>query len=339
MPPKAAIFAPAGTSLGEAERAFFTDADPAGFILFARNCDSPDQIRALIQELRSCVGRENAPILIDQEGGPVARLKPPHWAERPGAPRFGAIARRDLDAARRAVELNARLIAHDLHTLGITVDCIPMLDLPAPGAHKIITGRAFSADADVVADLGKAVCRGLLAGGVAPVIKHVPGHGRARSDSHKDLPVVTATKAELDKTDFVPFRRLNDAAWGMTAHIVYGDIDENQPATTSPTVIAEIIRGAIGFDGVLLSDDVGMKALRGDFGERAASCLAAGCDIVLHCSGDAVEMTAVADAIGVLSAPAAARFEKAIAANVAPEPFDRDAAEKELTELFDEYGS
>ena len=338
MPPKAAIFAPAGTALGEGERAFFASADPAGFILFARNCDSPDQVRRLTQDLRSSVALEHVPILIDQEGGRVARLKPPHWPERPAAPRFGAIARRDMDAAGRAVELNARLIADDLHALGITVDCIPLLDVPAPGAHEIISDRAFSADPDVVAALGAAVCRGLLTGGIEPVIKHLPGQGRARSDSHHALPAVAAPRGELDKTDFAPFRRLNDAAWGMTAHIVYSDIDDAQPATTSPTVIAEVIRGAIGFDGVLLSDDLGMSALRGDFGERAAMCIAAGCDIVLHCSGDAAEMRAVADAVGVLSEPAAARFAKAIAASAAPQPFDRAAAENELAELLEEYG-
>ncbi len=336
MPPKAAIFAPAGVVLGAREKSFFAEADPAGFILFARNCDSPDQIRRLTAELRACVGRSDAPILIDQEGGPVARLKPPHWPARPAAPRFGELARRDINAAIEATELNARLIADDLQALGLDVDCIPMLDVPAPNAHEIITGRAFATDPQIVATLGQAVCRGLTAGGIAPVIKHLPGHGRASADSHERLPVVNAPRADLDEVDFAPFRALRGAPWGMTAHIVYSDIDDAEPASTSSVIIGDIIRGEIGFDGVLLSDDLGMKALGGDFGERAAKCIAAGCDIVLHCSGDAAEMRAVADAVDPLSEPAAARFERAIAASGPPRPFDRAAADKRLAALLDE---
>lgn len=336
MPAKAAIFAPAGVVLGTREKSFFTEADPAGFILFARNCESPDQVRRLTAELRACVGRSDAPILIDQEGGRVARLKPPHWPARPAAPRFGDLARRDMSAAIEATELNARLIADDLHALGITVDCIPLLDVPAPNAHDIIASRAFDSDPEIVASLGQAVWRGLTAGGVAPVIKHMPGHGRASADSHERLPVVDASRAELDEVDFAAFRALHGAPWGMTAHVVYRDIDETEPATTSSVIIGDIIRGAIGFDGVLLSDDLGMKALGGDFGGRAAKCLAAGCDIVLHCSGDDAEMRAVADAVDVLSGPAAVRFERAIAASGSPRPFDRAAADKRLAALLDE---
>lgn len=336
MPPKAAIFAPEGTGLGTDERSFFAEADPAGFILFARNCESPDQIRRLTDELRMCVGRNDAPILIDQEGGRVARLKPPHWPERPAAPRFGHLAHKNIDAAIEAVEFNARLIADDLFALGVTVDCIPMLDVPAPDAHDIITSRAFDTDPEIVATLGRAVCRGLEAGGVAPVIKHLPGHGRASADSHEQLPVVDASRANLQEVDFVPFRALHDAPWGMTAHIVYRDIDEVEPASTSRVIIDDIIRGEIGFDGVLLSDDLGMKALGGDFGERAAKCIAAGCDIVLHCSGDAAEMRAVADAVGALSGQAASRFERAIAAIGPPQLFDREAADQRLAALFNE---
>ncbi|MCH8184053.1 MAG: beta-N-acetylhexosaminidase [Proteobacteria bacterium] len=336
MPPRAAIFAPAGAVLSTREKSFFAEADPAGFILFARNCESPDQIRRLTAELRACVGRGDAPILIDQEGGPVARLKPPHWPARPAAPRFGGLARRDMSDAIEAAELNARLIADDLHALGLNVDCIPLLDVPAPNAHDIIAGRAFDTDPGIVVKLGQAVCRGLSAGGVAPVIKHMPGQGRATADSHERLPVVDAPRAELDEVDFAAFRALRGAPWGMTAHVVYRGIDETGPATTSSIVIGDIIRGAIGFDGVLLSDDLGMKALGGDFGERAAKCLAAGCDIVLHCSGDDAEMRAVADAVDVLSGPAAVRFERAIAASGSPRPFDRAAADKRLAALLDE---
>ena len=336
MPPKAAIFAPAGFDLGAGEKSFFAEADPAGFILFARNCESPDQIRRLTAGLRACVGRSDAPILIDQEGGTVARLKPPHWPARPGGPRFGELARRDRSAAIEAVELNARLIADDLRALGIDVDCIPMLDVPAPNAHDIIAGRAFGTDPEIVAALGQAVCRGLAAGGIAPVIKHMPGHGRASADSHEQLPVVDAPRAELGEVDFAPFRALRDAPWGMTAHVVYRGIDESEPASTSSVIIGEIIRGEIGFDGVLLSDDLGMKALGGDFGDRAAKCIAAGCDIVLHCSGDAAEMRAVADVVDVLSGPAAVRLERAIASCRAPQPFDRAAADKRLAALLDE---
>lgn len=336
MPPKAAIFAPAGVELGAREKSFFAEADPAGFILFARNCESPDQIRRLTAELRTCSGRNDAPILIDQEGGRVARLKPPHWPDRPGGPRFGELARRDRGAAVAAAELNARLIADDLHALGINVDCIPLLDVPAPNVHDIIASRAFDSDPEIVAELGQAVCRGLSAGGVAPVIKHIPGHGRALTDSHERLPVVDAPRAELDEVDFAPFRALRDAPWAMTAHVVYRDIDETESASTSPVIIGEIIRGEIGFDGVLLSDDLGMKALGGEFGDRAAKCIAAGCDIVLHCSGDAAEMRAVADAVDVLSGPAAARFERAMTASGPPQPFDRTAADNRLAALLNE---
>ena len=336
MPPKAAIFAPAGAVLGAREKSFFVEADPAGFILFARNCESPDQIRRLTADLRACIGRSDAPILIDQEGGRVARLKPPHWPVRPAAPRFGDLARKGIGAAIEAAEINARLIADDLHGLGLNVDCIPLLDVPVQNAHDIIADRAFNADPQIVVTLGQAVCRGLRAGGVAPVIKHLPGQGRATADSHERLPVVDASHAELREVDFAAFRALRGAPWGMTAHVVYRDIDEIEPASTSSVIIGDIIRGEIGFEGALLSDDLGMKALGGDFGDRAAKCIAAGCDIVLHCSGDAAEMGAVADAVDVLSGLASARLERAIAAAGAPQPFDRAAAEQRLAALLDE---
>ena len=268
-PPGAVITGCAGQSLSEDERRLFADTDPFGFVLFARNIDTPDQVRALTGAMRAAVGRADAPVLIDQEGGRVARLRPPHWRHPPSAARFGEMARRDPDAAATAAELNGQLIAAELRALGITVDCVPVLDVPGPGMHVVIGDRAYAETADMVARLGRATCDGLLSGGVLPVIKHIPGHGRARADSHAELPVVDAPRAELEAVDFAPFRALADMPWGMTAHVVYGAIDPDRPATTSSSVIAEIIRGWIGFDGLLLSDDLCMAALSGTPGARA----------------------------------------------------------------------
>ena len=298
---RAVILGCAGLVLGDAERRFFRDADPLGFILFARNCTDPDQVRSLVAELRDCVGRADAPVLIDQEGGRVARLGPPHWRAAPPARRFAEIAERDRDRAVEAARLNAHLIAAELFQLGITVNCAPVLDVVQADAHPIIGDRAFGARPEMAALLGWAVCEGLLDGGVMPVIKHIPGHGRATADSHEALPVVEAPRAELEAVDFAPFRALNYMPWAMTAHVVYRDIDPDGPATTSAPVIAEAIRGTIGFDGVLLSDDIAMKALEGDIGWRAEAALAAGCDVVLHCSGEFDDMKKVAAATGLLS--------------------------------------
>jgi beta-N-acetylhexosaminidase len=309
--PKAVIFGLAGPGLDASEGRFFAAADPLGFILFARNCVDPGQVRALVADLRGAVGRADAPVLIDQEGGRVARLKPPHWRAAPPAAALGAIASRDVEQAKTAVKLNARLIAAELAALGIDVDCAPVLDVPAPGSHDIVGDRALSADPALVAELGRAAVEGFLEGGVVPVVKHIPGHGRATVDSHAELPVVDADRATLEASDFVPFRALADAPWAMTAHVVYTAIDAAAPATTSATVIGEVIRGAIGFKGVLVSDDLGMSALKGDFGARAAAALAAGCDIALHCSGAMREMEAVADAAGPLGDAAAARVARA----------------------------
>ena len=325
MAPKAVIFGCEGLSLSAWERDFFSKQDPLGFILFARNCAEPEQIRALTGELRSTVGREHAPVLIDQEGGRVARLRPPHWRAAPPAARFGTLARRDPEAAREAARLNARLIAAELMALGITVDCVPLLDIAVPGAHEVIGDRAFSGDPGTVATLGRAVCEGMLAGGVMPVVKHIPGHGRAAVDSHHRLPEVSTGRAELEATDFAPFRALADAPWAMTGHVVYAAIDPERPATVSPKLVGEIIRGHIGFDGVLVSDDLSMQALCGGLGERAAAALSAGCDIALHCNGKAGEMAAVAEACGPLTEASLARLEAA-ARRPEPEPEALDTA-------------
>ncbi len=323
-PPLAAIFGCAGPVLTESERAFFRDADPLGFILFARNVETPDQVRRLVDGLRDAVGRADAPVLIDQEGGRVARLSPPHWPAYPAAARFAGLYARDRPAAVEAAELNARLIGHDLHRLGITVDCAPVLDLPVAGADPVIGDRALGAAPSQVIDLGRAVCRGLLAGGVQPVIKHLPGHGRARVDSHLELPVIETPRADLEATDFVPFRTLSDIPWAMTAHAVYPAIDPDRPATLSDTLVREVIRDHMGVDGVLLTDDLSMKALGGDFATRARHALAAGCDVVLHCNGVAAEMAAVTRGARPLDAEGLRRVAALPAA--APTDFDPGSA-------------
>jgi beta-N-acetylhexosaminidase len=325
--PRAVVFGCADLELNGWERGFFAEADPLGFILFGRNCESPAQVRALVASLRATVGRQDAPVMIDQEGGRVARLTPPHWAARPAAACFGELAARDPDDATRAVWLNARLLATDLQPLGITVDCAPLLDLRWPEGHDVIGDRAFGDDPARVAALGRAFCDGLMAGGVLPVVKHIPGH--------LALPVVEASREELEATDFAAFRLLKDAPWAMTAHVVYSAIDAEAPATTSLKVISEIIRGTIEFHGILLSDDLSMSALDGDLGARAAAALAAGCDVNLHCNGDPAEMEAVAAATGRLGAAAKARLAGRGARCAAPQPFDTAAAGAELDQLLD----
>ena len=332
--PRAVIFGCAGPSLLEAERQLYREADPCGFILFEHNCEAPDQVRALVDALREAVGRADAPVLIDQEGGPVARLGPPHWRAAPAAAAIGALASRDRELGRQAARLNARLLAAELHDLGITVNCLPVLDIPAPGAHAVIGERAFGTDPEIVAILGAAACWGLLDGGVLPVLKHIPGHGRAMADSHTDMPVVEAPRALLDKTDFHPFRALAHMPWAMTAHILYKALDDTAPATMSRTVIGDVIRREIGFRGVLLSDDLSMGALVGGLGERARAALAAGCDLALHSSGVFKEMEEIAAAVDAMSAEAAARLERAEAFRHAPEPVDTGALAAQLDALM-----
>ncbi len=334
--PCAVVLGCSGPRLTAEERRFFAEADPVGFILFARNCESPEQVQILVDSLRETVGRAEAPVLIDQEGGRVARLKPPHWRAAPAPATFGRLAESDAEAAARAAWLNARLLALDLAALGITVDCTPVLDLRLPEGHAVIGDRAFADDPARVARLGARVCAGLEAGGVLPVVKHVPGHGRARVDSHLDLPVVEAPRDVLEASDFRPFAALRDAPWAMTAHVVYSALDSDRPATTSPQVIAEVIRGHIGFDGVLVSDDLSMQALRGDLRSRTRAALAAGCDLVLHCNGDPAEMTAVVEAAAPLYEAAARRLWAAEQRRreAWTAGFDAEAARRDLDDLL-----
>ncbi|MDA8637601.1 beta-N-acetylhexosaminidase [Rhodospirillales bacterium] len=325
--PSAIIYGCAGTKLTETERALFAEVNPLGFILFARNCEDPDQLSALVADLRASVGRKDAPVLIDQEGGRVQRLGPPHWPAYPPQHQFAELAETHEGRAKSACEANARLIAHDLMTVGIDVDCLPLLDVPVAGAHDVIGDRAFGTNPEVVAMLGKAVIRGLMKGGVTPIIKHIPGHGRAGVDSHKELPVVSATMDELRTTDFAPFAALNDAPWAMTAHVIYSAIDLYAPATLSKAVINDVIRGEMGFNGLLISDDVSMHALSGEMGERAGKSLAAGCDVVLHCNGDMTEMQALSAATQAMDDPAWDRYVAGRKAVGKPDQIDAPALE------------
>ena len=331
------IFGCLGPSLAPEERELFRAADPLGFILFGRNVVDPAQVRALVDDLRASVGRADAPVLIDQEGGRVARLKPPHWRKAPSAGKIGGLAgTRGLEEACEAARLNSRLLADELTALGIDVDCAPVADVPIPEAHEIIGDRAYSADAFLVGKIARAAAEGFLEGGVLPVIKHIPGHGRALADSHEDLPVVEDRRAALEGSDFASFKALADMPWAMTAHVVYTAIDPEHPATTSPRVISEIIRSYIGFKGILVSDDLSMKALDGDLASRARASIGAGCDLVLHCTGIYDEMKEVVGALSPMSAEVVQRVARARAMAMAPASFDRDAALARLNELLGE---
>ena len=308
--PTAVIFGCAGDTLGADERAFFADADPLGFILFQRNCREPEQLRDLVSALRDSVKRGDAPVLVDQEGGRVQRLGPPHWRRRAPWRSFGDVAaERSLDRAIEAARVNAREMAGELADVGIDVNCLPLLDVPAPAGHAVIGDRAFSTDPEIVAALGRAVCEGLLSEGVTPVIKHMPGHGRATVDSHLSLPSVDAP-AEALEADFAPFRALRDMPWAMTAHVVYAAFDATAPATVSRNLIQRIIRGSIGYEGLLVSDDICMQALTGGPGARARAALDAGCDVVLHCNGDLEDMRETMRDANPMSGRAMARFRK-----------------------------
>jgi beta-N-acetylhexosaminidase len=334
--PTACILGCSGPRLTAQERAFFQEVQPWGFILFKRNVETPDQVRALVDDLRACVDRLDAPVLIDQEGGRVQRLGPPHWGRYPPGRAYGDLTANDPLIRREITRLGARLLAHDLAALGINVDCVPVLDVPAPDGHEVIGDRAYGDTPEQVASLGRAAAEGLIAGGVLPIIKHIPGHGRARADSHLTLPRVEASAADLDARDFPPFRVLSDMPMAMTAHVVYEAFDARRPATTSRKVIGEVIRKGLGFDGLLVSDDLSMKALSGDFTQRAKASLAAGCDVVLHCNGDPAEMTAVVAGTRALSGRAKARAAAALAriARV-PEPFDAAEARARFDAAFD----
>ncbi|MGY8991715.1 MAG: beta-N-acetylhexosaminidase [Rhodospirillales bacterium] len=329
-----AVLGCAGLTLSADEKSFFRDANPLGFILFARNCDAPDQVHGLVDALRDSVGRTDAPVLIDQEGGRVARLTPPHWRQAPAPAVFAAMAEQSRDRALEAAKLNAHMMATELLALGITVDCTPVLDLPQPGADPIIGNRALGVDTKIISLLGRAVCDGMMAGGVLPVIKHIPGHGRATADSHKALPIVETDLDELRKTDFVPFQALRDMPWAMTAHVQYTCLDSELPATTSKTIINDIIRGEIGYQGVLLSDDLSMKALSGDMRERTTASLDAGCDIALHCNGERPEMEAIINACGKMRPETTQRLQYAESFRKAAAPLDLKDAEAKLKQLM-----
>lgn len=317
-----------GPALGADEAAFFRQADPLGFILFARNVESPDQLRRLTGDLRASVGRD-APVLIDQEGGQVARLRPPHWRGWP-TPRAQVLAA--CPAAARALWLRYRLIADELRALGIDANCAPVADVAGEGTHPFLRDRCYGDTTDTVAVRARAVADALLAGGVLPVVKHMPGHGRAQTDSHRELPRVEAPLPSLQAHDFAPFRALVDLPLGMTAHIVYPSLDPDAPATLSPAAI-RAIRHDIGFQGLLMTDDIGMGALSGPVPASAAASLAAGCDVVLHCNGDLPEREAVAAACGALTPQATARADAALLRRATPEAVDIAALEAELAGL------
>jgi len=312
MTARAFIAGLSGTILTPPERAFLREADPWGLILFKRNIDNPDQVVRLTAAFRESVGRDG-PILIDQEGGRVQRMGPPHWPTYPPGAVYGRVYDRDPAAGLRAACLGARLIAADLAAVGIDVDCLPLADVPVAGADAVIGDRAYGTTAAKVAASGGAVAEGLMAMGVLPVLKHIPGHGRATADSHLALPVVEADRATLDATDFAAFQPLAALPMAMTAHVVYTAIDPIAPATTSVTVVRDVIRHAIGFCGLLMSDDISMGALSGSIAERSRAAVAAGCDVILHCNGKLDEMREVAAAAPMLSGEAAARADAALA--------------------------
>tara|TARA_Y100001934_G_scaffold128390_1_gene155910 strand:+ start:434 stop:1480 length:1047 start_codon:yes stop_codon:yes gene_type:complete len=309
--PSPVIFGCIGTELTLAEIDLFQDCKPFGLILFEHNCNNPTQLSELISQFRETVGIRNAPVLIDQEGGRVARMKPPHWRLPPAAGVFSKIFERDKDIALRAAYLNARLIGKELSNVKISVNCLPVLDLPALGSHDVIGDRALGRDVKTISLLGEILCRGLMEEGVSPIIKHIPGHGRARVDSHKELPLVDASLEELKSTDFIPFKNLCHLPWAMTAHVVYSAIDDNRAATISPIVINEVVRSQIGFNGLVLSDDIGMEALSGNKGDRAQNILEAGCDLVLECSGKIEDMVEVASALPSMKEETTDRAERA----------------------------
>jgi beta-N-acetylhexosaminidase len=334
MSTRAFITGVSGTELTAAEREFIRAERPWGFILFKRNVEAPAQVAALVEELRAAAGAADAPVLIDQEGGRVQRLGPPHWPVYPPGAIFSTLYDTDSVLGLTAARLSARLIASDLADLGITVDCLPLADVPVPGADAVIGNRAYGTEPGKVAAIARAVTEGLEQGGVLPVLKHIPGHGRATADTHFKLPTVDAPRDELDRTDFAAFKPLADLPMAMTAHVVFSAVDPAHPATTSATMIAEVIRGTIGFQGLLMSDDVSMNALSGNIAERTRAIFAAGCDMALHCNGNIEEMRDVAAQTPELSGRALERAKAALAARKAPQPFDRAAARAELDALI-----
>ena len=321
-----------GPVLSTAERAFFARTNPWGRIRFKRNCETPEQLKRLTSDFRDAVGRKTAPVFIDQEGGRVQRLGPPSnaWRRYPAARAYGEAFNASALAGLRAARNVGRLMAEDLIAAGITANCVPVLDVPQPGAHEIVGNRAYSDRIEAIMALARAHAAGFADGGVLPVIKHIPGHGRARADSHLELPVVDATRAELEAVDFPPFAAMADAPMAMTAHVVYTAIDKTAPATLSKKVILSVIRKQIGFRGLLMTDDLSMKALTGSYADKTRRALDAGCDIVLHCNGEMAQMEEVAAAAGVLKGKALSRAKAALKAARKPQPFDRKMALKDL---------
>ena len=334
MAVRAFITGLSGPEITADERAFLRAAEPWGLILFKRNIATPDQVSALTRAFRQIAGRADAPVLIDQEGGRVQRLGPPHWPAYPPGAAYGRLYARDRALGLAAARLGGRLIAADLADLGITVDCLPVADVPVPGSDAVIGDRAFGDTPAQVAALADAITAGLAEGGVLPVLKHLPGHGRATADSHIGLPVVGTDRATLESTDFAAFRPLSGLVLGMTAHVVFTALDPALPATTSATIIGHVIRGFIGFDGVLMTDDLSMGALSGTLAERTRAALAAGCDVALHCNGNLAEMEAVASAAPALAGTAAKRAAAALGTRQAPAPLDRAAARAEFARMM-----
>jgi beta-N-acetylhexosaminidase len=336
---KAFITGIAGLTLTAAERDFIAAERPWGFILFKRNIETPAQVTSLVTELRNAAGRPEAPVLIDQEGGRVQRLAPPHWPVYPAGAVFSRLYDIDSALGLTAARLSARLIADDLGQLGITVDCLPLADVPVAGADAVIGDRAYGTDPVKVAAIAHAVTEGLDEGGILPVLKHIPGHGRATADTHFRLPTVDTDKNELEHTDFAAFRPLSDLPMAMTAHVVFSAFDAAHPATTSATMIAQVIRGVIGFQGLLMSDDVSMNALAGSIAERTRAIVAAGCDMVLHCNGKLDEMREVALNTPELTGLAKSRADAALGVRRPPKPFDRTQARSELDALIAQAGT
>jgi beta-N-acetylhexosaminidase len=339
MQARAFITGVSGPELGAEEREFIRRERPWGFILFKRNIETPKQVALLVQELKNLAVVSDAPVLIDQEGGRVQRLGPPHWPVYPAGALFGALYDEDPMLGLAAAWLSARLIAADLWELGISVDCLPLADVPVPGADAVIGDRAYGSRPDKVAAIARAVTEGLQLGGILPVLKHIPGHGRAAADSHLRLPEVKTVKDELERTDFAAFRPLADLPMAMTAHVVFSALDPVQPATTSATIIGQVIRGAIGFQGLLMSDDVSMNALSGSISERTRAIFSAGCDLVLHCNGRLDEMREVAAETPELSGRALGRADRALASRKAPQPFDRIQGRAELDAMIRKAGT
>src|SRR2546423_5470074 len=330
MKSRAFITGVSGLELTAAERDFIRAERPWGFILFKRNVDAPAQVARLVGELRDCLDEADAPVLIDQEGGRVQRLGPPHWPSYPPGAVFGSLYDRDPALGLQAARLSSRLIAADLAELGITVDCLPLADVPVAGADNVIGNRAYGTEPAKVAAIARAVTDGLEQGGILPVLKHIPGHGRATADTHFRLPVVDTPRAELERTDFAAFQPLADLPMAMTAHVVFSALDPAHPATTSATIIRQVIRGVIGFQGLLMSEDVSMTALAGSIAERTRAIVNAGCDMVLHCNGKLDEMHDVASETPELTAEALERANRALASRKPPVPLDRQAARAEL---------